>query len=146
VVLFTAGAGHLAIQSYRSNTEYYADPRNPYVYAHPSTAFMRLVERLNDVAAVSPDGHGMFIAVVQPDRDYWPLPWYLRRFTRVGYWDILPDGGDPDFVISSPELHDELLNRFSASHIYEMQGLRPSVLRIVYIRRKLWDAFIAART
>ena len=140
-----AGCLHLGAQAYRANFEKFADPVNPYVYGHTSVAFMRLVERANDLAAVHPDETRMEIAVIQPDHDYWPLPWYLRSFTRVGYWDAIPEGLSASLIVASPTLHDDLAEILSERYTHEMHGLRPGVLRSAYIEKGLWDAFMDGR-
>lgn len=136
---------HLGVQSYRANFRFPADPRNPYVYAHTSTAFLRLSTRLEDLADVHPDGRDLFIRVIQPDQDYWPLPWYLRTFGRVGYWHELPDKLDADVIIADMSLGEEIEERVEGSYMGEMHGLRPGVLRVVYIEQGLWDAFMETR-
>lgn len=147
VVLFlAAGAAHLGFQAYQANYSYPADPRNPYVYAHTSTAFLRLVERMEDLAETSPLGTSLGVMVIQPDRDYWPLPWYLRKFEKVGYWDKPPEDLDAPVIIASPELRARLEERLRGEYTAEMHGLRPGVLRVVYIRKDLWEAFLATRT
>ena len=86
-----AATWHLGKQAYKANYRLYADPRNPYVYAHPVPAVRRLERRAEELAAVHPDGRNMLIYVIAPNADYWPYPWYLRKFGRVGYWSSLPD-------------------------------------------------------
>jgi uncharacterized protein (TIGR03663 family) len=144
-LLFAAGAAHLGLEAYRASYVYEADPRNPYVYAHTSSALMRLVDRIEDLAAVSPKGKAMLIRVIEPTGDYWPLPWYLRRYTRVGYWNASPDDADADVVITSPAGQSAVEAALEGNYQVEYQGLRPGVLRIVYIQKDLWDAFIATR-
>ncbi|MCC6796443.1 MAG: TIGR03663 family protein [Candidatus Hydrogenedentes bacterium] len=80
----------LARQTCLANYEYYADPRNPYVYAHTSGSITQLGHQLDDIAAVAPDKFNTTVAVMSPTRDYWPLPWYLRKFKKVGFFDQLP--------------------------------------------------------
>ena len=140
-----AATAHLGLQSYRANFVYPADPRNPYVYAHTSSAFLKLVQRVDDIAAIHPDPPSMLIKIYQPDRDYWPLPWYLRKYDHVGYWDTPPANPEADIIIAAPGLRDELSERLQGEYAKEMQGLRPSVLRHVYIKQSLWDAFMATR-
>ncbi|MBM4087295.1 MAG: TIGR03663 family protein, partial [Planctomycetes bacterium] len=75
-VLLLAGGCNLAGQAYRANFVFHSDNRNPYVYAHPVTDVLNLVERVEALARIHPDGHDMLIKVIAPDSDYWPLPWY----------------------------------------------------------------------
>lgn len=146
IVAFAIALGHLGLQSYRAETVYAADVRNPYVYAHTSSAFMRLVDRIDDLARINPEGRDLFIRVIQPDGDYWPLPWYLRRFSRVGYWREIPENVDADVIIADPKLRETLESHMTDRYFGpEMYSLRPGVLRAVYIREPLWDAFMASR-
>jgi len=64
VLLLAAALFHLGWQSWRSNFRFYADPRNPYVYAHTSTDLLRLVERGPDLAPLHPVGRDLLISVV----------------------------------------------------------------------------------
>lgn len=140
-----AGAAHLGHQCYLANFVYPADVRNPHVYAHTSTAVRRMIDSIDAIAAVHPDGQNMLIRVIQPDGDYWPLPWLLRGYTRVGYWTDMPETPDAPVIIADPRLGPALDERLAADYMVEMHGLRPSVLRLVFIRRDLWDAFMAPR-
>jgi hypothetical protein len=91
--------GHLARESYLLNYRFYAYPeRNPYVYAQASSDVVHLADQVQRLARASGEGRGLQIHVVTGE-NYWPLPWYLRGFDRVGYWQdprvwrqvILPD-------------------------------------------------------
>jgi uncharacterized protein (TIGR03663 family) len=85
-LLLFAGGAHLAWQAYLSNYKYYADSRNPYVYAHPTTDVFTITKRVEEMAKVHPNGLSMQIQVICPGGDYWPLPWYFRNFKKVWWW------------------------------------------------------------
>jgi uncharacterized protein (TIGR03663 family) len=138
-----AAAYQLGQQAYRANYKFYADTRNPYVYGHTSTDMLRLDRRIEDIAAVAPEGRRMSIQVITPDA--WPLPWYLREFKHVGYRQ--GPGGDMDapVVITSQELEPEVAAGLRGTYHSEFYGLRPEVLIVVYIRQDLWDAFVSRR-
>lgn len=91
IVLLT-GMAHLAAQAWQSsvNMDYAANPCNPWVYAQTSPDLLNLVDKVDAVARASPDGRGVLISVIAPGDDYWPLPWYLRAFGHVGYFDRVP--------------------------------------------------------
>jgi uncharacterized protein (TIGR03663 family) len=91
IILFT-GAAQLGVQAWQSavNTRYSADPRNPWVYAQTLPNLLELEDKVDAVAEASPDGAGLRINVIAPDFDYWPLPWYLRRYGAAGYWENVP--------------------------------------------------------
>jgi len=145
-LLMAVAVCHLGAQAYRASFDIPADPRNPYVYAHTSTAFLRLHERLEDLSDIHALGKAMPVYIVQPDGDYWPLPWYLREFENVGYFHGVPDDPGAPVIIASSRVREELSERLSGDYMTEMHGLRPSVLRLVYIRRSLWNEFIESRS
>jgi len=144
-VLLAAGVAHLGWQAYRGSFRYAADERNPYVYGHTTADTVRLGRRAEQIAAVAPEGRRLLITVVAKPDDYWPLPWYLRRFWRVGYWTEAPAGLGGALVIASRGLAEQVEARLPGPYQMEYFGLRPGVLLSVYVRRDLWDAFLAGR-
>jgi len=148
LLILCAGIFHLGIQSHAANFRYQADSRNPYVYAHTSTDFLNLVQRVNDIAQYHPDREGMLIKVITYPDEAWPLPWYLRSFTRVGYWQEAEKAGaleDVPVVISSIDKTEPLLAKLQQTHQGEFFGLRPEVLLAVHIRKDLWEKFLESR-
>jgi len=138
----------LGLQSWRANFVYPADPRNPYVYAQTSTDFLRLVTRIEDLAAVHPDGSAMFIRIVAGPYEQWPLPWYLRGMTRVGYWTSTDETGpvdDAPVVVASEENTAAVAAALDDRYVSEFYGLRPNTLLTVFIEQPLWDRFIRSR-
>lgn len=130
------------------NDRFQADERNPYVYVHTAPDLLKLVQRIEDIAAVSGEGRELFIPVITSPEDAWPLPWYLRRFTRVGYWnDPAQLPAQPPLVVASPEFDEKLGNRLGDGYLGEYYGLRPrqDVLLSLYIRCDLWERFLASR-
>jgi uncharacterized protein (TIGR03663 family) len=147
LTLFVAGFLHLGWLSWQANNRYEADHLNPYVYAHTSTDFLNLVERMHELGRVSPDGRSMFVQVVSDPYSMWPLPWYLRDFDQVGYWTDAAEALDtpaPAVVITTPELQESLSGRLEP-YQGEFYGLRPSTLLLVYVKEDLWDRFLTTR-
>ncbi len=142
-VLIVATA-QLGMKAYDASFKYPADSRNPYVYGHTSTDFMRLVKRIDAIARVAPEGRDLLIKIVTPDA--WPLPWYLRAYPRVGYWPSPIDDPDAPIVITSQDLEPEVQPRLHGTYQTELYGLRPEVLIAVFIRQDLWDAFIKSQS
>jgi uncharacterized protein (TIGR03663 family) len=148
LLILCAGIFHLGIQSHAANFRYQADSRNPYVYAHTRTDFLNLVQRVNDIVQYHPDREGMLIKVITHPDEAWPLPWYLRSFTRVGYWQEAEKAGaleDVPVVISSIDKTEPLLAKLQQTHQGEFFGLRPEVLLAVHIRKDLWEKFLESR-
>jgi uncharacterized protein (TIGR03663 family) len=159
-------SGHLAWQSYLANYRYYADSRNPYVYAHPTDDVFALARCVEEAARVHPQGYGMKVQVICPGHDYWPIPWYLRRFDEknsVYWWDRVPGPNEPlsevpaaPVIIASPQVQ-EALGHWLSEWIWvktpfeERQmylplfdnpyylWLRPKVELTGFVRKDLWD-------
>jgi len=141
----SVAVAHAGRQAYLGAFVYPADTRNPYVYAHTSTALAHVVERLAQIAAVALEGKALRVAVIGADGDYWPLPWYLRAYPNVGYWNAPPDDLDADVIISSTGYAAALAKQFHTTHHADSGALRPGVMLGVFIRTPLWEAFMAPR-
>ena len=143
-----AALSHLAVENWRANFRYPADPRNPYVYAQTVPDFLRLVQRIADVAAVHADGSGMLVKVVAGPYEQWPAPWYLRHMPRVGYWVSAADAGrvdDAPVVVAAPDQADAIGASLGDRYVQEYYGLRPDVVLTLFVERGAWDRFIASR-
>jgi predicted membrane-bound mannosyltransferase len=156
-ILLTAGILHFGWQSYQLNFKYDADYSNPYVYGHTSTDFFRLVDGIKDVTSYWPEGEDTFIEVVCPGSDYWPLPWYLRAYSNVGYFNQfdfdLPAGA---LIVTMPALEPDLIKK-----LYDIPPpghrdmyipffdngvwLRPGVEIDLFVRKDVWDEWYRRR-
>lgn len=148
VLALVTGASHLAAENWKANFRYAADPRNPYVYAQTVPDFLRLVQRVTDIAAMHPDRSGMLVRVIAGPYEQWPLPWYLRRMTRVGYWSRAAESGglgDAAVIVASQENVDAVSQALGDRYVQEFHGLRPEVMLAVYIERGIWERFLASR-
>jgi predicted membrane-bound mannosyltransferase len=147
LAVLTAGIVHLAWQAWRLNHDrrFLADPRNPHVYAHTTPDALRLVDRVEELAAFHSTGHDMVIKVIMPD-NYWPIPWYLRRFNHVGYWFEPPEDCDADVIMTGSSVGDDIDSRLKGHYQTGLYGLRYGVFMKLYVEQSLWDRFIAARS
>lgn len=153
ILLLTASGAHLAWQAYLANYVYYADSRNPYVYAHPTTEVFTVVQRVQEIAKVHPDGHALHIQVICPGDDYWPLPWYFRFFTSVEYGNSVdPNTPAAPVIIASPSLEEALAKKLYEQTPFQQRQmymyifdkpyyvwLRPKVKLIGLVRKDLWQ-------
>jgi len=140
---------HLAVQDWRANFRYPADPRNPYVYAHTVPDFLRLAARVTDIAALHPDRAAMLVKVVAGPYEQWPIPWNLRRLTRVGYWTSAAGAGRIDeapVVIAAQDQAGRIAEALGDRYVEEHYGLRPDVVLTLFIERTSWDRFMASRS
>jgi uncharacterized protein (TIGR03663 family) len=140
VLLLGVAGAHLGWQAYRGNSVFASDRRNPWVYAHPVDDVKQLALLVRDLSAAHPDGRAMLVRVVTPD--YWPLPWYLRKMTRVGYWNTIPDGVDAPVVITSPALEKAVDKKLDGDYQEMYFGLRPDSLLAVRVEAGLWRRFL----
>ncbi len=148
LVVLVAGGWQLAAQSRRANFRFPADPRNPYVYAHTSTDYLRLSARVHDLAAIHPDGHAMLVKVVAGPYEQWPFPWYARDLNRVGYWTTAAEAAQLDgtpVIVASAENAAAVEAAVGDRYVSEFYGLRPGVLLTLFIERGLWERYLASR-
>ncbi|NOR13202.1 MAG: TIGR03663 family protein [Candidatus Aminicenantes bacterium] len=148
------GVSNLLKQSYLSNFKYEADPSNPYIYAHTSRDIFVIAERIEEIATIHPDGKNMVIEVICPEDDYWPLPWYLRFFPNVGWWNRV-NFSQPaaQVIIAFPSVESELLKKLyewpppGERSLYlplfrSTTELRPQVEIRGYVTKELMDLYI----
>ncbi|MBN1464556.1 TIGR03663 family protein [candidate division KSB1 bacterium] len=156
-LLLAAGATHLGWQSYQLNFKYDADLSNPYVYAHTDADFFRLLDAIEQITSTWPQGKNTYIEVVCPEGDYWPLPWYLRAYSQVGYFNAfnydLPAGA---LIITKPILESDLLKKLYEipppgqrymyiPHFQRGVRLRCGVEMDLYVRKDVWDEWYRQR-
>lgn len=113
--IFAALAGVLIAHDTRQRVFLHpADESNPYAYAHTSDDILGLPAEI--AAMAHRDGISTpRIAVIASDP--WPLPWYLRHFQNVGFWQPGQHVADADFYVTSTEAADQYADR--------LRGLRP---------------------
>jgi uncharacterized protein (TIGR03663 family) len=133
---------HLGWEAQQLDTAYAADQRNPYVYGHTSPDFANLEDRLQRLLKASPEGNQTLIKVVAPDDDYWPLPWYLRRCGKVGWFNALPPDPYAKIMIVSARL-DSRLDEKRTHLMAGIYQLRPQVFFELYVEIDLWKAYLA---
>jgi uncharacterized protein (TIGR03663 family) len=107
---------------------YPADEGNPYAYAHTSEDLLGLPTELAQIAhqegLASPR-----IAVIAADP--WPLPWYLRQYAQVGYWQPGQPVGQADFYITSTDAANQYADQLKNFHA-DFFGERPGVLILLW--------------
>ncbi len=152
VVLLVVATGHLGWQAWAASFRYEADPCNPWVYAHTSKDVFLIVRQLEDLARAHPDRMAMPIQIISRE-NLWPLPWYLRRFTAVGWWNGVSDSAPAaPVILITPDMEPALARR-----LYEVPPpgqremyvnifdryveLRPQVELRGYAAKSLWDEY-----
>jgi len=156
LLLLLGVSAQLTWQAYQSSYTYDADSRNPYVYGHPTREVFTVVEKIQEYADVHEDGRDMPIEIICPGDDYWPLPWYLRSFTRVSWSSrVVDDSSATPLIIASasPEIEAALANKLYTlippqerkiyMYLFDKPyyvWLRPKVKLLGFVRRDLWTA------
>lgn len=105
-----------------------AGEKNPYAYSQTSEDLLGLPAELDRL--VRQEGlSAPRIAVIAADP--WPLPWYLRQYSQVGYWQPGQTIEQADFYITSTNAADQYANRLQ-NFRPEFYGVRPGVLILLW--------------
>jgi uncharacterized protein (TIGR03663 family) len=123
--------------NYDNDNRYYV-----YVYAHTRRETLKLLDEINKVAQRTHQGNETGITIVS--EDYWPLPWYLRNYTRVGYHGHMTPSTEP-IIIARQDQAAEVQATFGDRYQQIQSGfntagsfpLRPGVDLLLYTRREL---------
>ncbi len=123
--------------NYDNDSGYYV-----YVYAHTRREMLKLVDEINRLAQRTHQGGQTGITIVSTD--YWPLPWCLRDYSRVGYHGRMVVSNEPLIIASqgqAEEVEATYGDRYQKVHSgFNPAGsfpLRPGVDLLLYARREL---------
>jgi predicted membrane-bound mannosyltransferase len=114
----------------------YDNDAYPYIYAHTRRDFLGLINEVDAIAAANPARKDIGIAVVSPE--HWPLPWYLREYTHVGYWGHVVDTSEPIVIALKsqvPEVERHLSGEYRE---YSTHELRPGNTLVMFVRKDIF--------
>jgi uncharacterized protein (TIGR03663 family) len=94
-------AGYLTTLGKQRKVTAYTDTQYGYVYAQTDRDIFRLVSAIDDISKQL--GTGVQTSMFLSSDQYWPLPWYLRKYEHVAYTGSLPDMTQPG-AIAQPVL------------------------------------------
>jgi uncharacterized protein (TIGR03663 family) len=141
--IILAVTAQLTFQSYRASYLFAHDQRNPYAYAQTVPDILNLISRAEGIARVSPTGFDTIIKVIAPQDDYWPLPWYLRRFKNIGWYDQLPEDPYAPIIVVSAKLDARLDEKSEKKWIMAgLTELRPRQFLELYVDLTLWKKYV----
>ena len=110
-----------------------------YVYAHTTRPTLDLVKEIDRIAKEE-SGPTTGMSIISPD--YWPLPWYLRGYSRVGYFGRMAATTEP-IIIANANQEVEVEANFGEAYdkvpSKDPDGtfqLRPGVNLLLYRRRR----------
>ena len=105
-----------------------ADEKNPYAYAHTQADVLDLPVRLGQLCQQEHLTRPRIAVVAE---DPWPLPWYLRTYSRVGFWQPGQDPGKADFYLTTSDVPTNMMTLLKP-YRSEFFGVRPNVLLILW--------------
>ena len=142
-IALLALTAQLAMQSGRANFVFAADRRNPYVYAQTVPDLLKLVQRTEALARVAPAQFATVVKVIAPESDYWPLPWYLRRFQNLGWYEKIPGEPLAPIMIVSSQLDARLDEKSDKKWLMVgLTELRPGKFFEQYVELELWKKYV----
>jgi uncharacterized protein (TIGR03663 family) len=123
--------------NYDNDSSYYV-----YVYAHTRRDLLKMLGEIDRIAERTHERGQTGITIVSPE--YWPLPWYLRNYTRVGYFGHMTQSTEP-IIIAQDNQADEIQKTFGDRYQRVHSGinaegsysLRPGVDLLLFTRREL---------
>lgn len=129
------------IQARNATGRFDSDDRNPFAYVPTRRDVETLEAWLDKLRLSHPSGSLEPIAVI--GSDYWPLPWYLRSFEKIGYWTEPPQNiASMPVVFAMPETAAATSVLLETTHISLPRGLRSGVPIQVFLRNDLWERWM----
>ena len=157
LILILAAAVHWVWTSWQLNFIHYNDRSNPWVYAHTSPDVLDLRDEIDRIGTVHPDKYEMPVEIIFPQNDYWPLPWYLRRYPNSGYWDHVDTCQAPaTLIIAAASFEQDLVKKLydlpppGKRYLYvplfrSYKELRPGIEMRAWLRKDIWDKYQVAK-
>jgi uncharacterized protein (TIGR03663 family) len=129
----------LSYQMYQLNFVHYDDDQYAYVYAHTRRELLTMLDEIDRISKRMGTGPDTGIAIVSPD--YWPMPWYLRDYKKVGYYQQIVATNEP-IIVGSTAQEEQLKATYSDRYVLMSSGkddgsydLRPGVDLLLYVRK-----------
>ena len=156
-ILFVAFVGMILFQNlwqtYDTNFKYPYQAENPFTYSQATPDVITLTKIVTDIADSTPEGKNILIDVTAPKSDYWPLPWYLRKFKNVA-WNNEVQNSIYKFpiIISVPEYENQIIEKLytmpppGKKNLYvplfdQYLELRPGIELRGYIQKDVLDVY-----
>jgi uncharacterized protein (TIGR03663 family) len=139
-LLVLATLGSQFHQARKATGRFASDDRNPFAYVPTRDDMENLEPWLAQLRQVAPGGTLEPIGVI--GSDYWPLPWYLRAFSKIGYWPA-PSGDFTSLplVFAMPEVEEAVASQLRQTHTPLPRGLRAGVPVVLFVRNDIWNSW-----
>lgn len=144
LIATTIAAAIIGVTTYQMlklNFVHYDNSAYAYVYFHTQREIFPMLDEIDRLAAYAGTAKQTGIEIIAPE--YWPLPWYLRKYSNVTY-----QNGNPlsqPIVIASRRQAGEVLS--TSADRYQMANvtsgsngaytLRPGIELMLFVRRDL---------
>jgi uncharacterized protein (TIGR03663 family) len=135
-----AALGLSIYQTINLNFFRYDDPSHVYVYVHTVREFLPLIEQIERISKQAGTGEQTEILVTAPD--YWPVPWYLRNYSRITYYHGLVHS-NAAIVVAALDHHSHLEEFLGDRYVLVKSDanpmgsftLRPGHELVLFVRR-----------
>jgi uncharacterized protein (TIGR03663 family) len=141
------------VQSYYISIVHSSIPQNPFVYSHAESDVKLIEDLVLKISDAQSEKRNTPIYIAAPKSDYWPLPWYLRKFNKTSWnKDITEDVYKFPIVITTPEYENDLIEKLYSKvsagsvNLYvplfaRQMEIRPGKEIRGYIRKEYYDNF-----
>ncbi len=136
-VMTAVGIAVLSYQSYQIAFVRYDDEEMGYVYAHTKRQVLEMVAQIDHYAEKSGKGKDATVEYVTPD--YWPLTWYMLKYSHANFNGALVDASTSEMIVAKKNDQDAaVIQRYSAHYKYVgVYQLRPGVDLVLLVRKDL---------
>lgn len=109
---------------------------HPQAYVHTSRDIYNMRDQIDHVARVSELGSQIKINFVS--KEYWPWPFYMRKYPNALFWGKFDDIGpvDAPLIVADSSAKEELKKYLKDSYEIQEYVLRPNYLHHLYINKK----------
>jgi uncharacterized protein (TIGR03663 family) len=112
---------------------HYDDDSYAYVYAHTNRDFLNLINEIEAISAANPAKKDIGITIMSPE--HWPMPWYLRDYTHVGYWGRIVPTSEPIVIALEPQVPLVQQQLGSDYKLYSTHELRPGNMLVMFVKK-----------
>lgn len=125
VALLTLG-GSLFL-TWKLNFQHCTDPKEPYVYVQTQPGIAVVTKPLLEMAERDPRNHALAGTILL--ESYYPLPWTLGDFTRIGYYgkDQAPPELTGDFIVALTSERAEVEKKIRQPYLRQNFHFRDSM-------------------
>jgi predicted membrane-bound mannosyltransferase len=125
-------------QSRMATGRFASNGRNPYAYVPTQRDVESIGPWLLELEKAAPNGTIEPIGIV--GTAYWPLPWYLRPFEKIGYWPSPSnDVAALPIVFATDDATVAISTMLATSHTALPRGLRDGAPLMMFVRNDIWN-------